>query len=64
MGFTPWSPRAPFMGWMYRFLSVRQFAACLGAMELVIAALIALRPLSAKLCAIGSTAAMLMFFPP
>jgi len=60
-GIYPMVAKSPLMGWMYHFLSVRQFAACLGATELVVATLIALRPFSAKLCAIGSTAAMLMF---
>jgi uncharacterized membrane protein YkgB len=49
------------MVWMYDFMSVRQFAVCLGATELVVAGLIALRPFFARLCAIGSTAATLMF---
>ena len=60
-GIYPMVTKSPLMGWLYRFLSIRQFAAGLGATELIVATLIALRPFSAKLCAIGSTAAMLMF---
>ena len=60
-GIHPIAARSPLMGWMYHFLSVRQFAACLGTSELVVAILIALRPWSAKACTIGSAGAILMF---
>lgn len=60
-GIEPLVAHSPLMGWMYHFLSVRQFSAGLGLAEVAIAILIALRPISARACAIGSAAAVLMF---
>jgi uncharacterized membrane protein YkgB len=60
-GIEPLVTRSPLMGWIYQFLSVRLFSAALGVVEVVVAVLIALRPFSAKACAAGSAAAVLMF---
>jgi uncharacterized membrane protein YkgB len=60
-GIEPLVAHSPLLGWMYHILSVRQFAAGLGAVEISIAILIALRPWSRKASAIGSAAAVLMF---
>ena len=60
-GIHPLVAKSPLLGWMYSFLSVRLFAAALGSVELVVALLIALRPWSAKACAVGSAGAILMF---
>ena len=60
-GIQPLVAHSPFMGWMYHVLTVRQFSNCLGVVEISIAVLIALRALSAKLCAIGSVLAVGMF---
>src|SRR5260221_12275237 len=46
------------MGWMYHFLSARQFSDGLGVVEVAIALLIALRPWSPKASAVGSVLAV------
>ncbi len=61
-GIQPLVAHSPLMSWMYNILSVRGFANGLGAFEIVVAVLIALRPWAAKLSALGSAAAVLMFF--
>lgn len=60
-GIQPLVAHSPLLGWMYQFLSVRQFSTGLGIVEVSIAVLIALRLHSAKACAVGSAAAVLMF---
>lgn len=52
---------SPLMAWAYQVFSTRQFSVILGFTEFVIAGLIALRPLSPKLSAIGSALAAGMF---
>ena len=52
---------SPGMAWAYQIFSTRQFSAILGVTELAIAGLIALRPLSPMLSAIGSALAIGMF---
>jgi uncharacterized membrane protein YkgB len=49
------------MGWVYHFLSTQAFSNVLGVVELAIATLIALRPLSPAMAAVGSGAAVVMF---
>jgi uncharacterized membrane protein YkgB len=49
------------MGWMYSFLSLWEFSAALGVLEIVIATLIALRPWAPKVSAAGILAAVIMF---
>lgn len=61
VGIQPLVANSPLIGWMYSFLSVRDFSTGLGVVEVVTAALIALRPWSPKLSAAGSAAAVLMF---
>ncbi len=60
-GIEPLVANSPLMGWVYSILSVRGFSNLLGLVEILIGLLIALRPLSAKLAAIGSVAAVAMF---
>jgi uncharacterized membrane protein YkgB len=60
-GIEPLVANSPFLGWVYNIWTVRQFAAGLGVVEVVIAILIALRPWSRKASAIGSALAVLMF---
>jgi reactive chlorine resistance protein C len=60
-GIQPLVAHSPLMGWMYHFLSVRQFSDGLGVVEVAIALLIALRPWSPKASAVGSALAMVMF---
>jgi len=52
---------SPFMSWMYKVLSLQATSNIIGVAELTAAALIAIRPLSAKLSAIGSVLAVLTF---
>lgn len=61
MGIQPLVAHSPLMRWMYSILSVRGFATGLGIFEIAIAILIALRPWAAKLSALGSALAVLMF---
>jgi uncharacterized membrane protein YkgB len=52
---------SPLLSWLYGFLSVRSFSSALGVIELIIAALIALRPLSPHAALVGSALAAGMF---
>src|SRR5215472_8258055 len=61
-GIEPMVAHSPVMGWIYKFLSVQTFSSLLGIVEIAIASLIALRPISPKLSSIGSAAAVVMFF--
>jgi len=60
-GIQPLVAHSPFLSWMYRISTVRQFSDGLGVVEVAIAVLIALRPWSRKACVIGSALAVLMF---
>src|SRR6266403_828757 len=60
-GIQPLVANSPFMGWMYRFLSVQGFSNLLGTVEIAVAAMIAVRPLSARVAAVGSAMAVMMF---
>jgi uncharacterized membrane protein YkgB len=52
---------SPLMSWVYDVFSVNTVARGLGTMEVVAAILICLRPLSARLSAIGSALAIVLF---
>ena len=60
-GIQPLVAHSPLMGWMYHFLTVRQFSEGLGVVEVAIASLIALRLWSPKASAVGSALAVVMF---
>jgi uncharacterized membrane protein YkgB/enamine deaminase RidA (YjgF/YER057c/UK114 family) len=60
-GIQPLVAQSPLLGWMYHFLTVRQFSDGLGVVEVGTAILIALRPWSPKASALGSAIAVLMF---
>jgi uncharacterized membrane protein YkgB len=60
-GIEPLVSNSPFMGWMYRFLSVQGFSNLLGTVEIAVAATIAARPWSARVAAVGSAMAVMMF---
>ncbi|CAM5687143.1 Inner membrane protein RclC [Mycolicibacterium aubagnense] len=51
----------PLMSWLYEVLSVQTFSNALGCLELLAAVLIAIRPLSARVSAVGSGIATLLF---
>lgn len=52
---------SPFLAWIYEVFSVRAASALIGGVELGIALLIAVRPFSARLAAVGSALAVGMF---
>jgi reactive chlorine resistance protein C len=60
-GIQPLVANSPFMGWAYAIFSERAFSALLGVVEVAIAAMIGLRFVSAKVSAIGSGLAAIMF---
>jgi len=52
---------SPFMSWMYKVFSLQATSNIIGVAEITAAALIAIRPLSAKLSAVGSVLAVFTF---
>src|SRR6266852_2440781 len=52
---------SPLMSWMYGLLSVQGVSNVIGAIEIAIAALMALRPLSPKASFVGSLGAVVTF---
>lgn len=60
-GISGFVSNSPFMSWAYQLFSKEQFSAILGAVELLTAVLIAARPFSASLSALGSVFAVGMF---
>jgi len=60
-GIQPLVASSPFMSWLYGLLSLQSVSNLLGVTEICIALMIALRPWSAALAAIGSALAVLMF---
>jgi len=60
-GIQPLVASSPLMGWMYNFLSVRDFSHGLGIVEVSIAMLIAFRPWLPLASAAGSVGAIVMF---
>ena len=57
----PLIAHSPIFSWLYSIVSVRAFAAVLGTAEIIAALLIAIRPLSPRISAIGSAMAVLLF---
>lgn len=60
-GIQPLVANSPLMSWVYTIFSVRAFSALLGMVEIATAVMIAARPFSANIAAIGSAMAVLMF---
>src|SRR6516164_10019545 len=58
MGIQPLVAHSPMVGWMYGFLSVRDFSRMLGVIEITTATLIALRPVFPKAAVVGSVLAI------
>lgn len=52
---------SPLMSWMYKVFSLQATSNIIGVAELIAAALIAIRPLSARLSAVGSVLAVFTF---
>ena len=57
----PLVSHSPFLSWLYALTDVRGASRLIGLLEIAIALLIACRPLSARLSAIGSVGAIIMF---
>ena len=60
-GIKPLVETSPFMSWMYKVLSIQATSNLFGFAEITAAVLIAIRPISPKLSAIGSVLAVLTF---
>jgi len=60
-GIQPLVANSPLMRWMYGFVSVRAFSNLLGTVEVAVAVMIALRPVSSRIAAVGSGMAVMMF---
>ncbi len=61
IGIQPLVANSPAMGWLYGIFSVQALSALLGVAEIAIAVMIALRPVSAAVSAVGSALATGMF---
>lgn len=61
LAIEPLVANSPAMAWLYGVASVRAVSALVGAVELVVALLIALRPIAPALAAVGSAAAVAIF---
>lgn len=60
-GIRPLAENSPFFSWSFAYLSTKTFAGILGVIEITTGILIALRPISPRLSAIGSLAAIITF---
>jgi reactive chlorine resistance protein C len=60
-GIQPLVSHSPFLSWLYSVASVRGVSDLIGATEIAIALLIAMRPFSPSLAAVGSLGAVGMF---
>ncbi len=60
-GIKPLIETSPLMSWMYKFLSIQATSNVFGVAELTAAVLIAIRPIAARLSAIGSVLAVFTF---
>jgi len=58
---VPLASHSPLMFWVYSIFDLRNFARALGTVEIIIALLLALRPISPKLSILGSLGAIAMF---
>ena len=56
-GIQPLVANSPLLSWVYAFLSVQAFSNVLGIVEIAVAVMIALRPVSARVAALGSSIA-------
>ena len=60
-GIQPLVVNSPLMSWLYRILSVQGVSNLIGLIEIAVAVLTALRPISARLSFIGSIGAIITF---
>jgi uncharacterized membrane protein YkgB len=60
-GIQPLVANSPLMSWLYRILSLQGVSNLIGLIEITVAVLMALRPVSARLSFIGSIGAIITF---
>jgi reactive chlorine resistance protein C len=60
-GIQPLVANSPLMSWLYNIFSVQAFSNWLGVLEIAIAVMIAAKPISARISAVGSTLAAMLF---
>ncbi|RVT98484.1 DUF417 family protein [Mucilaginibacter limnophilus] len=60
-GIRPLAEHSPFFSWAYSFLSTQAFSNILGVTEIATGLLIAMRPMSPKLSALGSILGVITF---
>jgi uncharacterized membrane protein YkgB len=60
-GIQPLVANSPLMFWLYRIFGIQAVSNLIGAIEIAVALLIALRPISARLSFIGSIGAIVTF---
>jgi uncharacterized membrane protein YkgB len=60
-GIQPLVANSPLMSWLYRVFSLQGVSNLIGTIEIIVALLIGLRPLSARISFIGSLAAIITF---
>ena len=60
-GIQPLVANSPLLSWAYQVMSVQAFSNMLGMTEIAVAVMIALRPFSARMAALGSGLAVMMF---
>jgi len=60
-GIQPLVVHSPLMSWMYTVLSVQDVSNLIGVIEIAIAVLLALRPISAKASFVGSVGSVVTF---
>jgi uncharacterized membrane protein YkgB len=60
-GISPLVANSPFMSWLYSIMSIRTFGRLLGSLELITAALLALKPWFPKASILGGLLASLFF---
>ena len=60
-GIQPLVASSPLMFWLYHYFSLQAVSNLIGTIEIVVAVLIALRPVSARLSFVGSVGAVITF---
>ena len=60
-GISHWVANSPFMGWVYDIMSIDAFGRLNGSIELIVAALLAVRPWFPKASVVGGIFASLFF---
>jgi reactive chlorine resistance protein C len=60
-GIQPLVAHSPFMSWMYAVLSVQGVSNLIGVIEIAIAVLLALRPISSRISFVGSLGSVVTF---